>query len=183
MESCSRSPAFGIRTIRRFDSASGKQTRLLETACGFGAEVAFAAATARALVSARVAIGRARIFASMAETAATYRGHEAPVLSAAFRAARELKAPRLRAGGTVHSGTPAMASSPAEISPTPAADAQVLSPTDFGLLTGSIDRLVRLLQIQRPSGADDLFAASAIAWSRSPSRPRWPHLRQRRSRR
>jgi WD40 repeat protein len=88
----------------------------------------------------------ARIFdAASGEVLTTYSGHEAPVLIATFpsNASTALSVSR---GQPVQQWDASDGKRKAEF-PDAGRDVQVLLPTDFGIVTGSTDHLVRLLQL------------------------------------
>lgn len=133
----------GDRTIRRFDAASGKQTRLWKQHADWVQTIAFSEDGGRFVAASRDRT--ARIYdAATGETLATYHGHEAPVLAAAFRphSANVLSVARNQ---PVQQWAAGDSKREAEF-PAGGRAVQVLLPTEFGLLTGSTDHLVRLLQ-------------------------------------
>jgi WD40 repeat protein/mono/diheme cytochrome c family protein len=133
----------GDRTIRLFDTASGKQTRLWKAHADWVQTVAFAPDGARFISASRDRTARIFDLASGA-VLTTYTGHEAAVLAAAFP-------PRASTAISVTRGQPVQQwdASDGKLA-YEYADAgrnvQVILPTDSGLLTGSTDHLVRLLQ-------------------------------------
>jgi WD40 repeat protein len=147
----------GDRTIRRFDSASGKQTRLWKQHADWVQTVAFAPDGARFVTASRDRT--ARIFdTTSGDVLTTYNGHEAPVLSAAFppRASNALSVARNQ---PVHHWD----ASDGRLSfnyPDGGRAVQVLLPTDFGLLTGSTDGVIRLLQYSDRRVLLNFFGAS-----------------------
>jgi WD40 repeat protein len=133
----------GDRTIRSFDTAGGKQTRVWKQHADWVQTVAYSPDGARFVSASRDRT--ARIFDSTSgDVLATYSGHEVAVLAAAFppRASSALSVGR---GQAVQQWDASDGKLNYEY-----ADAgrgvQVLLPTDFGLLTGSLDGLVRQLQ-------------------------------------
>ena len=131
------------RTIRLFDSASGKQTRLWKHHADWVQTVAFAPDGARFISASRDRT--ARIFdTASGEVLATYSGHDAPVLAAIFPpyASTAISLGRGQAVQQWDSSNAKLTSEYTDAGRT----AQVLLPTDSGLLTGSTDSLVRLLQ-------------------------------------
>ena len=133
----------GDRTIRRFDPASGKQTRLWKQHADWVQTISFAPDGARFVAASRDRT--ARIYDSASgEMLATYEGHEAPVLAAAFppHASTVLSVARSQ---PVQQWDASNGKRAAEF-PAGGRAVQVLLPAEFGLLTGSTDHLVRLLQ-------------------------------------
>lgn len=133
----------GDRTIRRFDTASGKQTRIWKQHADWVQTVAFAPDGARFISASRDRT--ARIFDTAGgEVLATHTGHDAPVLSAAFPP-RDSTAISVARGQSVHQWDASDGKLAADF-----ADAgrrvQTFLPIDSGLLTGSTDGIVRLLQ-------------------------------------
>ena len=87
----------------------------------------------------------ARVFdTTSGDVLATYNGHEAPVLSAAFppQASNAISIAR---GQVVHQWDASAGRKSFEYADS-GRGVQVFMPTEFGLLTGSIDGVVRLLQ-------------------------------------
>ena len=133
----------GDRAIRLFDTASGKQTRLIKQHSDWVQTIAFTRDGTR-LVSA----GRdrtARIFATdTGEVLANYQDHAAPVLAAVF-SSNGARVFSLARGQPVHVWDTAKGDLQADFADA-GRDAQVLLATDFGLLTGATNGLVRLSQ-------------------------------------
>jgi mono/diheme cytochrome c family protein len=133
--------AGGDRAIRLFDTASGKQTRLLRQHSDLVQTVAFSKDGARLLSAGRDRM--ARVFSTdSGDATAVYDDHAAPVLAAVF-------SPDGAAAYSVARGQPVHGWEIAEGKPrgqfTDAGrEVQALLPARFGLLTGSIDGLVRL---------------------------------------
>ena len=133
----------GDRAIRLFDTASGKQTRLLKQHSDWVQTIAFTREGTRLVSASRDRT--ARVFSTDGgEVQANYQDHAAPVLAAAF-SSNGAKVYSLARGQPVHVWDVAKGEHLGNFTDA-GRDAQVLLPADFGLLTGSIDRLVRLSQ-------------------------------------
>jgi WD40 repeat protein len=133
----------GDRTIRLFDTASGKQTRLWKPHADWVQTVAFAPDGARFISASRDRT--ARIFdTASGDVLATYVDPDGPVLSAAFppRASNALSLSRGQEVQLWDASNGKVSGDFAEAG----RDVQVILPADFGLLAGTTDRLVRLLQ-------------------------------------
>ncbi len=133
----------GDRTVRSFETTSGKQTRVWKQHADWVQTVAFSADGARFISASRDRTSRVFDTAS-GEVLANYIGHEAAVLAAAFptRASTAFSVAR---GQAVRQWDASDGKLSAEF-PEAGRGVQVLLPTDFGLLTGSTDGAVRLLQ-------------------------------------
>ena len=131
------------RTIRLFDSASGKQTRIWKQHADWVQTVAFAPDGARFISASRDRT--ARIFdTASGEVLATYSGHDAPLLSAIFPP-KASTAISLARGQAVQQWDASDGKLKYEYTDA-GRTVQVLLSTDSGLLTGSNDGVVRLLQ-------------------------------------
>ncbi len=133
----------GDRTIRSFETASGKQMRVWKQHADWVQTVAFSADGTRFISASRDRTSR--VFdTTSGDVLANYIGHEAAVLAAAFptRASTAFSVAR---GQAVRQWDASDGKLSAEY-PEAGRRVQVLLPTDFGLLTGSTDGAVRLLQ-------------------------------------
>lgn len=133
----------GDRTIRRFETSSGKQMRILKQHADWVQTVAFAPDGVRFITASRDRT--ARIFdAATGEVLTTYDGHEAPVLAAVFPpdAATALSVAR---GQAVRQWEAGSGKQQAEFTGA-GRKVQVLLPVGTGLVAGSSDGLIRLLR-------------------------------------
>ena len=130
----------GDRAIRLFDTASGKQTRLLKQHSDSVQTVAFARDGTRLVSASRDRT--ARVFSiGSGEATAIHDDHAAPVLAAAFLP-NSKGALSVTRGQAVQQWDAESGKLSSEFTDAGRA-VQVLLPASHGLLTGSLDRLVR----------------------------------------
>ena len=134
----------GDRTVRLFDTASGKQTRLWRHHADWVQTVAFASESARLVSAGRDRMARVLSIES-GEVLATYDDHGVSVLTAAI-SANGATAFSVARGQPVRSWDASSGQHKADF-PDAGREVQTLLPTQFGLLTGSTDRFVRLIQL------------------------------------
>lgn len=132
----------GDRTIRFFETKSGKQTRLLKQHADWVQSVAFSA-DGKLLVSAS-RDRTARIFdAATGELEATYDDHETPLSGAVFTSEHLLvSAARGRAMHVWRSDKPERRAEYRDL----ASEVQAIAASPFGLLTANADGTVRVFQ-------------------------------------
>ncbi|HEV7866099.1 MAG TPA: c-type cytochrome domain-containing protein [Chthoniobacteraceae bacterium] len=144
--------AGGDRTIRFFDTASGRQTRSLRLHADVVQSVAYSRDGKRLVSASRDRTARV-IDAQTGELLATYSDHEAPVLSAVF-APNGSSVLSVSRGQPVHVWKADEGKKSGEMKEL-GREPQVLLATTLGVITGAIDQTVRVHQL---SDRQPLFA-------------------------